>query len=103
MIESMDDLEAQVRRQLYRMQGFSEDVARVRAREVSEDGSIAVEVDGNGALRNLEFSGDISRMSPEEFERILVDTANAAARQAFAHLSDLITEFNGEQAGRVGG
>ncbi|WP_231386980.1 YbaB/EbfC family nucleoid-associated protein [Nocardia sp. BMG111209] len=99
----MDDLEARVRRQLYRMQGFSEDVARVRAREVSEDGAIAVEVDGNGALRNLEFSGDISRMSPEEFERILVDTANAAAQQAFARLSELITEFNGAAADRAGG
>lgn len=103
MIESMDDLEAMVRRQLYRMQGFTEDVARVRAREVSEDGAIAVEVDGNGALRNLEFSGDISRMSPAEFERVLVDTANAAAQQAFVRLSELITELNDEQSQQVGG
>ncbi|MCX4093035.1 YbaB/EbfC family nucleoid-associated protein [Nocardia sp. alder85J] len=99
----MDDLEAMVRRQLYRMQGFTEDVARVRAREVSEDGAIAVEVDGNGALRNLEFSGDISRMSPAEFERVLVDTANAAAQQAFVRLSELITELNDEQSQQVGG
>ncbi|MEV0293223.1 YbaB/EbfC family nucleoid-associated protein [Nocardia sp. NPDC050710] len=98
MYESMDELEAAVRRRLYRVRDLAEDMAAVRGRETAPDGSITAEVDGNGALLNLEFSEGISRMSPDEFERTLTATAASAARSAFARRAALVTAFNEEVA-----
>ena len=95
----MDELEAQVRRQLYRFQDFAEQMAAVRGRETSEDGAVTAEVDGNGALKDLQFSSAVSRMTPAEFERAVVDTAAAAARRAFERRADLVHRFNEEMAG----
>jgi DNA-binding protein YbaB len=99
MYESMDELEASVRKRLYRMRDLGDDMAAIRGRETSEDGSMTVEVDGNGALLDLELSDGISRMTPEQFERTLVTTAYAAARNAFAERADLVNTFNDEVAG----
>ena len=99
MYESMDELEASVRKRMYRMRDLGDDMASIRGRETSEDGSVTVEVDGNGGLLDLELSDSISRMTPEQFERILVTTAYAAARNAFAERADLVNAFNDEVAG----
>lgn len=98
MYETMDELEASVRRRLYRMQDLSEDMAGVRATETSEDGSVTVEVDGNGALLNLAFAASISQLTPAEFEEKLVSTALVAAQTAFAKRAELVTAFNEEVA-----
>lgn len=99
MYESMDELEASVRKRMYRMRDLGDDMASIRSRETSEDGSVTVEVDGNGGLLDLELSDSISRMTPEQFERTLVTTAYAAARNAFAERADLVNTFNDEVAG----
>ncbi|MBF6133802.1 YbaB/EbfC family nucleoid-associated protein [Nocardia otitidiscaviarum] len=99
MVGSWDELETRVRQQMYRFQEFGDELAAVRGRETSEDGAVTVEVDGNGALRDLNFSSEIARMSPDEFERAVVDTANAAARNAFTKRAELMTRFNEEFAG----
>ncbi|WSV87375.1 YbaB/EbfC family nucleoid-associated protein [Nocardia sp. NBC_01009] len=98
MYETMDELMASVQRRLYRMRGLAEDMAAVRARETAQDGSITAEVDGDGALLNLEFSQAISRLSPAEFETTLVATAAAAARRAFELRGEIVTAFNEEVA-----
>lgn len=100
MYETMDELEAGVRRQLYRLHDLGDNMAAIRARETAPDGSVTVEVDGNGALVDLEFSAAISGMTPEQFETVVVSTAHAAAANAFAERTDLINRFNDEITGR---
>lgn len=95
----MDELEDSVRRRLYRMRDLGDRMAAVRARETSPDEMISAEVDGNGALLNLELSESISRLSPAEFESALVEVVMAAARRAFTERADLINEFNEEMSG----
>lgn len=99
MVQSWDELEARVRQRMYRFQELGDELGAVRGRETSEDGAVTVEVDGNGALLDLGFSGEISRMSVDEFERAVVETANAAARNAFAKRAELVNRFNEEIAG----
>ncbi|MEV6771291.1 YbaB/EbfC family nucleoid-associated protein [Nocardia sp. NPDC051030] len=95
----MDELEDRVRRQLYRFQDLADQMAAVRGRETSEDGAVTAEVDGNGALKDLQFSSAVSRMTPGEFERAVVDTAAAAARNAFERRAEIVNHFNEEMAG----
>ncbi|WP_157555896.1 YbaB/EbfC family nucleoid-associated protein [Nocardia acidivorans] len=99
MVGSMDELEERVRRQLYRFQDLAEQMAAVRGRETSEDGAVLAEVDGNGALRDLQFSHAVSRMTPDEFERAVVTTSAAAARAAFERRAEIVNRFNEEVAG----
>ncbi|MBL1075180.1 YbaB/EbfC family nucleoid-associated protein [Nocardia sp. 2] len=99
MVSSMDELQERVRRQMYRFQDLADQMKAVRGRETSEDGAVTAEVDGNGALKDLQFSSAVSRMTPEEFERIVVRTAAAAARQAFERRAAVVRQFNEEMAG----
>lgn len=99
MVDTMDELIARVQKQLYRLRDLDDAMKDVRATVTSEDGAITAEVDGNGALVGLSFSGRISKLSPEEFEKTLVGTARAAAEQAFSERADLVTTYNEENAG----
>ncbi|WP_306360374.1 YbaB/EbfC family nucleoid-associated protein [Nocardia sp. CC227C] len=98
MVGSMDELQARVQQQVYRMQDLREAMSGVRGRETSEDGNVTVEVDGNGALRDLAFTSGISRLTPDELERAVVGTAAAAARTAFEQRADLVRRFTDELA-----
>ncbi|MFC9661369.1 YbaB/EbfC family nucleoid-associated protein [Nocardia sp. NPDC127606] len=94
MVETMDELIARVQGQLYRLQDLTETTQGIRAEESSPDGAVTVTVDGNGALVGLEFSTAISKLSPADFERVLVETAHAAAYRAYAERAGAITAFN---------
>ncbi|MFC9892430.1 YbaB/EbfC family nucleoid-associated protein [Nocardia sp. NPDC127579] len=97
----MDEIEARAQRALNRLRDLSDEMAEVRERESSEDGAVTVEVDGSGALRDLRFTGAVSRMSPSEFEQAVVTTAHRAAAKAMARMGELITEFNEESAAQA--
>ncbi|MBF6171403.1 YbaB/EbfC family DNA-binding protein [Nocardia blacklockiae] len=99
MVDTMDELIARVQKQLYRLRDLDDAMKGVRASATSADGAITVAVDGNGAPVEMSFTGGISKLSPEEFERELVGTARAAAVQAFSERADLVTAFNEESAG----
>lgn len=92
----MDDIEARAHRSLNRLRDLADEMKAVRVRETSPDGVVTAVVDGNGALQELELSSGTAKLSPAEFERILVDTASRAAQRAFAERADLVTAFNGE-------
>ncbi|MFC3964562.1 YbaB/EbfC family nucleoid-associated protein [Nocardia jiangsuensis] len=92
----MDELEAGVRKRLFRLKDLADDMSGVRARQTSEDGAVTVEVDGTGALLDLVLTPAISSLSPKDFEQLVVGTANAAARAAFALRAELVTAFNAE-------
>lgn len=99
MVETMDELIARVRNQLYRLTDLNDAMNGIRVAETSPDGAVTAEVDGNAALVGLSFSGAVSKLSPEEFEKAVVDTARAAAHKAFAQRGALITAFNEEATG----
>lgn len=94
MVETMDELIARVQGQLYRLQDLSETTQGIRAQETSPDGAVTVTVDGNGALVGLEFSAAISKLTPADFEQVLVETARAAVSRAYADRAGAITAFN---------
>ncbi|WP_194825908.1 YbaB/EbfC family nucleoid-associated protein [Nocardia sp. XZ_19_231] len=94
MVETMDELIARVQGQLYRLQDLTETTQGIRAEETSADGAVTVTVDGNGALVGLDFSAAISKLTPADFERVLVETAQAAAYRAYADRAAAITAFN---------
>ncbi|MFI9412664.1 YbaB/EbfC family nucleoid-associated protein [Nocardia gamkensis] len=99
MVETMDELIARVRNQLYRLTDLNDAMNGIRVTETSPDGAVTAEVDGNAALVGLRFTGAVSELSPEEFEKTVVDTARAAAHKAFAERGELITAFNEEATG----
>ena len=94
----MDELEDRVRRQLDRIRDLGERMTAVRVRETSRGGEVTVVVDGNGALRDLEFTDAIARLTPVEFDRLVVDTAARAAQRAFAERGELVNAFNDEMS-----
>ncbi|MEV0061773.1 YbaB/EbfC family nucleoid-associated protein [Nocardia sp. NPDC050718] len=94
MVETMDELIAKVQGQLYRLQDLAEATSGIRAQETSPDGAVTVTVDGSGALIGLEFTTAVSTLSPADFERVLVQTAQAAAHRAFGERAELVTAYN---------
>ncbi|MFI5721151.1 YbaB/EbfC family nucleoid-associated protein [Nocardia sp. NPDC051750] len=98
MVETMDELIARVQQQVYRMTDLHEAMTGIVVSETSPDGAVTVEVDGNAAPIGLSFSGAISKLSPAEFEKTVVETARAAAARAISEKAELITTFNSESA-----
>ncbi|MFE9787952.1 YbaB/EbfC family nucleoid-associated protein [Nocardia salmonicida] len=94
MVETMDELIAKVQGQLYRLQDLTEATNAIRAQEVSPDGAVTVTVDGAGALVGLELGAAIAKLSPADFERVLVQTTQAAAHRAFGERAELVTAYN---------
>ncbi|MGW5385218.1 YbaB/EbfC family nucleoid-associated protein [Nocardia sp. NPDC003963] len=96
MVETMDELISRVRQQVYRLTDLRDAMTGILVTETSSDGTVTVEVDGNAALTGLSFTAGIGELTPEEFEKSLVDTARAAAHRALAERGELINDFNSE-------
>ncbi|MEC3920350.1 YbaB/EbfC family nucleoid-associated protein [Nocardia sp. CDC160] len=94
MNHEMDRIETAARRQMDDLNKLADAIASIRIRESSPDGAVTVMVDGRGALVELVLSDSISRLSPLEFEKLVVDTCQSAARSAFAEHGSLISDFN---------
>lgn len=94
MVETMDELIAKVRGQLYRLQDLTEATNDIRVRETSPDGAVTATVDGAGSLVDLEFTMAVGALSPAEFERVLVATARSAAHRALGERAELVTAYN---------
>ncbi|MFB7877977.1 MULTISPECIES: YbaB/EbfC family nucleoid-associated protein [unclassified Nocardia] len=94
MVETMDELIAKVQGQLYRLQDLNEATQDIRAQETSPDGAVTATVDGAGALVGLEFTAAVGKLSPADFERVLVETARAAAHRALGERAELVSAFN---------
>ncbi|WP_410873903.1 YbaB/EbfC family nucleoid-associated protein [Nocardia sp. A7] len=94
MVETMDELIAKVQGQLYRLQDLTDATNSIRAQETSPDGAVTATVDGAGALVGLAFTRAIAKLSPEDFERVLTQTAQTAAHRAFGERAELVTAYN---------
>ncbi|MGO4615826.1 YbaB/EbfC family nucleoid-associated protein [Nocardia sp. 2YAB30] len=90
----VDAVQAQLEGHAELLSSLGKHITEIRATVVSAAGEVTAVVDGNGTLRELRLSSAISTMTPNEFERIVVDTALSAARQAFAQQAALIEAFN---------
>lgn len=93
-VDDFAALEDSARARLDRMRQLADDLAAVKIRHTGAKGAVTVIVDGSARLLDILLSEDISRLSPAEFERAVLDTAAAAAQQALARRGMLITEFN---------
>lgn len=96
MVETMDELIARVQQQVYRLTDLQEAMARIVVGATSADGSVTVEVDGNTAPVGLRLTDAVHEMSPADFEKVLVETARAAAARAIAEKAELIQTFNSQ-------
>ncbi|MEC3919264.1 YbaB/EbfC family DNA-binding protein [Nocardia sp. CDC160] len=96
----MDELVTRVTRQLHRMRDLQDHMERIRVREMAPGGVISLEVDGYGGLISLELGVGITRLSPEEFSTLFLETAARAAGRAYAKCAELIVAFNQDSATR---
>ena len=100
-MDTIDELAAHAARGLERLRALSGQLSSITANAASADGDVVVTVDGSGALVDLVLSPRIGGLTPARFERILIDTALAAAAQAFARRAELVDAFNAETAGSL--
>jgi DNA-binding protein YbaB len=94
MGDEMARLEASARARLERMHELGEGIRGIRVRQASPDGLVTAIANGNGGLLDLRLSEGISRLSPDEFSRAVLETTAAAVRHGFGAQADLIDAFN---------
>lgn len=96
MVTDFAALEAAAQQRLARMQQLSDDLDAVRIVHTHDSGAVTITVDGAARLLDLRVSEHVSRLSPAEFGRAVVDTAAAAAQQALGRRATLIEDFNAQ-------
>src|SRR5690242_6668317 len=76
------------------MAAMHEHCQSISARVTSRDKSVSVEVDGLGAMTGLWLGDTAYRNGAGALAKLIVDTADAAAKVAVARQNFLIKEFN---------
>src|SRR5262245_46532789 len=76
------------------MSAMHEHCRSISARVTSRDGTVSVEVDGLGAMTGLWLGQHAYRNGADALAKLIVDTADAAAKVALARQDYLIKEFN---------
>ena len=94
MTWGMDELEARAQRQLDGLHGFQEKLRAISVRETSSDGLVTAEVDGKGALVDLEFAYGANELGASRLADQVVTTAALAAQKVYARIAAVTEEFN---------
>lgn len=89
-----DSLIARVVKERDLLQALDEHCQSVSARVTSRDKSVSVEVDGLGAMTGLWFGPQALKLGPKALAKLIVDTAQAAARVCIDRQNFLIAEFD---------
>jgi DNA-binding protein YbaB len=89
-----DSLIARVVKQRDLMQALDEHCRSISARVTSRDELVSVEVDGLGAMTGLWLRPQALKLKRDALAKLIVDTAQAAARVCVDRQNFLITEFN---------
>jgi DNA-binding protein YbaB len=76
------------------MQALDEHCQSISARVSSRDESVSVEVDGLGAMTGLWLRPEALKLGREALAKLIVDTAEAAARICVDRQNFLMIEFN---------
>lgn len=89
-----DSVIARVVEQRDLLEALNEHCRSLSARVTSRDRSVSVEVDGLGAMTGLWLGPQAYKLGPEALAKLIVDTAEAAARVCIDRQNYLVTEFN---------
>lgn len=89
-----DSVIARVIEQRDLLQALDEQFRAVSARVTSRDESVSVEVDGLGAMTGLWLRPSALKLGREALAKLIVDTAQVAARVCVERQNFLITEFD---------
>lgn len=93
-----DSLIARIVRQRDLMHSMNEHCNNISVRVTSRDQTVSVEVDGTGTMTGLMLGEHAYRHGAEGLAKLIVDTAQAAAKVAMERRVQLTEEFNGELA-----
>jgi DNA-binding protein YbaB len=88
-----DSMIARIVKQRDLMSAMNEHCKSISARVTSRDKTVSVEVDGFGAMTGLWLSESACRKGADALAKLIVDTADAAAKVAVARQSYLVKEF----------
>lgn len=83
-----------VKKQRDLLQSLAEHTAAVSVRVTSRDQSVSAEVDAHGALAGLWLGPSASRLGADVLAKLIVETAQEAARHAAERHAFLYHEFN---------
>jgi len=89
-----DSLIARIVKQRDLMQAMDEHCKSISARVTSRDQHVSVEVDGLGAMTGLWLDAGAYTLGPKALAKLVVDTAEAAARVAVERQNYLTREFS---------
>jgi DNA-binding protein YbaB len=98
MTSLAESLIARIAKQRDLLQAMNEHLNTISVRVASKDQSVSVEVDGLGAMTGLWLTDSAYRHGPDGLSKLIVDTAQAAAKLAMERQSFLIKEFNERMA-----
>lgn len=94
MVTDFAALEAAATARLDRMRRLADDIAGILVEHTGDEALVTAVADGTGRLLDLRLAEGISRLSPDEFDRAVVEAATAAAQRALTRRGELVTEFN---------
>jgi DNA-binding protein YbaB len=93
-----DSLIARIAKQRDLIQAMNEHSRALSAKVTSRDSSVSVEVDGRGQMTGLWLGPNANRHGADALAKLIVDTAQAAARVASDRQNRLTDEFNERMA-----
>ncbi|MGE2817442.1 YbaB/EbfC family nucleoid-associated protein [Mycobacterium heidelbergense] len=76
------------------LQALDEHCHSISAVVTSRDGSVSVEADGLGAMTGLRLRPTALKLGPKVLAKLIIDTAEAAARVCADRQNFLVAEFN---------
>lgn len=82
------------KRQRDLMQALGEHCNAISVRVASRDQSVSAEVDATGAMTGLWLNPQAARLGADALAKLIVETAQAAARLALERQNYLFNEFN---------
>jgi DNA-binding protein YbaB len=88
-----DSLIARIVKQRDLVQAMDEHCQSISARVTSRDQNVIVEVDGLGAMTGLWLGPNADKLGPDALSKLIVETAQAAARVAADRQKYLTEEF----------
>jgi DNA-binding protein YbaB len=89
-----DSLIARIIKQRHLVAAMDEHCKSISARVTSRDHNVSVEVDGLGAMTGLSIGPGAHQLGPEALAKLIVETAQAAARVAADRQKYLTQEFS---------
>ncbi|MGO4615894.1 YbaB/EbfC family DNA-binding protein [Nocardia sp. 2YAB30] len=94
MSAEMDTLVASATQKLEALEAALFGLKQVRGRFITEDGSVGVEVNSDGALVGLSLAESVTSLPPAEVGQLIVWACRRAAEDAGAQRSKVVATLN---------